>query len=155
MGIIVRILLAFCVMSPAAWTGTSLAAEAVPAPAATPANPSSGASAVPAPSPVQGACPYQVAGAPLPGGMIQIVPGPDYASPWWKWWACARCRLPHLTYPPPVPGTYYFRPYSVIGLRDNQADVLLWGGDPRDPYANDVFDRVYTEVGSGPARPKE
>jgi len=60
-----------------------------------------------------------------------------------------------LAYPPPVPGSYYFRPYSVIGLRDNQADALLWGGDPRDPYSNDLFQRVYSEIGNGPSRPKE
>jgi hypothetical protein len=57
-------------------------------------------------------------------------------------------------YAPPVPGTYYFRPYSVIGLRDQQADVMLWGGDPRAPYANEVFQRVYSELGNGAARPK-
>lgn len=155
MGTIVRIVRAFCLLSPAVWTGLSVAAEAIPAPAATPANPPSAASPAPGPAAVPGVCPCQVAGAPQCNGMIQVVPGPDYTSPWWKWWACAECRLPHLTYPPPVPGTYYFRPHTVIGLRDNQADVLLWGGDPRDPYANDIFQRVYSEVGNGPARPKE
>jgi hypothetical protein len=43
----------------------------------------------------------------------------------------------------------------VIGLRDNQADALLWGGDPRDPYSNDLFQRVYSEIGNGPSRPKQ
>ena len=143
MGTVTRLLLAFCMVSPVAWAGISAAAESVAPPMATQANP------------VPGANSGQVMGVSPPGEMTPRVPGPDYARPWWKWWACARVRLPHLAYPPPVPGSYYFRPYSVIGLRDNQADALLWGGDPRDPYSNDLFQRVYSEIGNGPSRPKE
>jgi hypothetical protein len=77
--------------------------------------------------------------------------GPCFTSPWWCWWIKPSERLPHFAYAPPVPGTYYFRPYSVIQLREQQAMAAVWGIDPRTPYSNDIFQRVYSEM--GPSKP--
>lgn len=65
---------------------------------------------------------------------------------WCRWRHCG-CDMPmHYPYPAAVPGHYYFRPYSVAGLRSQQEVVLQWGGDPQDPYSNEIFDRVYKQL---------
>ena len=49
----------------------------------------------------------------------------------------------HLAYPPACHGWYYFRPYNVRQLPEIQQMTMSWGGDPRNPYADDIFQRVY------------
>ena len=62
-------------------------------------------------------------------------------------WRDCGCDMPqHYPYAPPSSGTYYFRPYSVTGLRLQQQAVRQWGGDPRNPYSNELFERVYREL---------
>ena len=56
---------------------------------------------------------------------------------------------PHYAYPPANHGYYYFRPYNYISILDHQQRALSMGGDPRAPYANKVFERVYAESDSG------
>ncbi len=59
-----------------------------------------------------------------------------------------RCDMPqHIPYYPPAHGNYYFRPYSVAQLARQQAMVVSWGGDPRNPYSNAIFKQVYAEMG--------
>ena len=59
-----------------------------------------------------------------------------------------RCDMPqHIAYYPPYHENYYFRPYSVAQLARQQEIVTSWGGDPRNPYANAIFQRVYDEMG--------
>jgi hypothetical protein len=61
-------------------------------------------------------------------------------------WA-QRCDMPqHIPYYPPAHGNYYFRPYSVAQLARQQAMVVSWGGDPRNPYSNEIFRQVYAEM---------
>ncbi len=76
---------------------------------------------------------------------------------------CAMCRMfPHYAYYPAMHGYYYFRPYHHSHLATQQAFVMRFGGDPRHPYANEVFGQVYAayraEGGAGaspaPAKPK-
>lgn len=68
-------------------------------------------------------------------------PGTPPSSAWYYWWDTwhwfDRChdRGQHYAYMPPLPGWYYFRPYSVGQLRAQQEAVMQWGGDPRNPYS--------------------
>ena len=57
-----------------------------------------------------------------------------------------RCQM-HLHYPyyPAMHGYYYFRPYHPRHVREQQGVAALWGEDPRVPYANAVFQRVYAQ----------
>jgi len=49
----------------------------------------------------------------------------------------------HYPYYPSMHGYYYFRPYHQSHLARQQAFVMRFGGDPRHPYANEVFGQVY------------
>ncbi len=61
-------------------------------------------------------------------------------------WICSTCDMPpHYAYYPPLHGYYYFRPYNHAHIPQQQQLVEYWGGDPRNPYANEVFKRVYAE----------
>ncbi len=57
-----------------------------------------------------------------------------------------RCQM-HLHYPyyPAMHGYYYFRPYHPRHVREQQGVAAMWGEDPRVPYANAVFQRVYAQ----------
>lgn len=59
------------------------------------------------------------------------------------WWSSTCDMHQHLRYPPPLHGNYYFRPYDPTDLFRQQAFVTQWGGDPRNPYDNEVFDRIH------------
>ena len=56
--------------------------------------------------------------------------------------------VPHVPYFPEYHGNYYFRPYSYHHVLMQQEIVKSWGGDPRHPYANDLFKKIYQETGS-------
>ncbi len=45
----------------------------------------------------------------------------------------------------PDSGTYYFKPYSVTGLQRQVLIATQWGADPRDPYSNDIFQKLSDE----------
>jgi hypothetical protein len=68
---------------------------------------------------------------------------------------CGCCDLvPHLPYFPPRHGYYYFRPYNIAHLQRHQEMVVRWGEDPRNPYGNEVFTRVYAALeNAGPGSP--
>ena len=58
------------------------------------------------------------------------------------------CNMsPHVMYYPEAHGYYYFRPYNWPRVVAHQQIVTRWGGDWRDPYKNDVFERVYARLG--------
>jgi hypothetical protein len=44
-------------------------------------------------------------------------------------------------------GYYYFRPYHVMHVFSQQELVTRWGGDPRNPYDNTMFQRIYEQMG--------
>ena len=56
--------------------------------------------------------------------------------------------IPHIPYFPEYHGNYYFRPYSYHHVLMQKEIVKSWGGDPRHPYANDLFKKIYEETGS-------
>lgn len=44
-------------------------------------------------------------------------------------------------------GYYYFRPYHVMHVFSQQELATRWGGDPRNPYDNTMFQRIYEQMG--------
>jgi hypothetical protein len=44
-------------------------------------------------------------------------------------------------------GYYYFRPYHVMHVFSQQELATRWGGDPRNPYDNSGFQRIYEQNG--------
>jgi hypothetical protein len=44
-------------------------------------------------------------------------------------------------------GYYYFRPYHVMHVFSQQELATRWGGDPRNPYDNTQFQRIYEQMG--------
>jgi hypothetical protein len=101
------------------------------------------AAAVPGPIPAVAARP--VSSAIVPGG-----PGPypqcrylGCSGPL-AWRGCVYCNeIQHYDYYPAMHGYYYFAPYNAIQVPFQQAFVARFGGDPRAPYADGVFQRVY------------
>ncbi len=71
---------------------------------------------------------------------------------WHEWWHSPNDLIQHMPYYPSGHGYYYFRPYNYQHIRYHQEAVTVWGGDPRNPYDNHVFDAVYAELES--ERPK-
>lgn len=62
----------------------------------------------------------------------------------------------HMAYcPGPHHGYYYFRPYHVMHVFAQQDMVVRWGGDPRHPYENSIFERVYGQLGAVQPTPAE
>jgi len=61
-------------------------------------------------------------------------------------WCDSTCDMPmHQAYILLHPDNYYFRPYSLVHIREQREAVTALGGDPRHPYANEIFERVYDE----------
>lgn len=95
------------------------------------------AEVVPAPAGTYAGSPAAIA----PCATSCATPVGQPTEPWYYWWTTwhwfDRCtdRGQHYAYMPPLPGWYYFRPYSVGQLRSQQEAVIGWGGDPRNPYA--------------------
>lgn len=44
-------------------------------------------------------------------------------------------------------GYYYFRPYHVMHVFSQQELATRWGGDPRNPYDNMIFQKTYEMMG--------
>ena len=66
---------------------------------------------------------------------------------------CSPCNMfPHYPYFPPMHGYYYFRPYHHLHVIRQQRTAESWGGDPRNPYANEIFQRVYAEYAAEHAK---
>lgn len=57
------------------------------------------------------------------------------------------CNLvPHTPYYMKPKTYYYFRPYNWAHVWQQSEWAASWGGDPRHPYANEVFERVYRQL---------
>lgn len=103
-----------------------------------------GVETIPTPAPYQQYRP-QPTPSTLPVDMGYESQGSPPTYPWYYWWSSwhwfDRCvdRGQHYAYLPPLPGWYYFRPYSVAQLRAQQEAVIRWGGDPRNPYAPGIL----------------
>lgn len=75
-------------------------------------------------------------------------------QPGWDSCCCRRCCswcsdcdfYPHYPYPAPFFGYYYFRPYNYVHIAQHQAQVARWGGDPRNPYSHEMFEKLYASL---------
>lgn len=57
------------------------------------------------------------------------------------------CRMPqHYPYYPSMHGNYYFRPYHPAHVTRQRELASQWGEDSRNPYAGNLFQRVYAQV---------
>ncbi len=57
-----------------------------------------------------------------------------------------RCMMGNrLLYDAPLQGYYYFHPYHHSHIRTHQMFGELWGEPPENPYANQVFQRIYQQ----------
>jgi hypothetical protein len=108
----------------------------------------SGAEVIPAPA-AGGSYSQTAASGPAPSPTMACeIPGTPPTRAWYYWWDSwhwfDRChdRGQHYAYPPPLPGWYSFKPYSVGQLRAQQEMVMRWGGDPRNPYADGILSQV-------------
>lgn len=62
-------------------------------------------------------------------------------------WACPSCNLTQrYPYYPTDHGHYYFRPYHMQRVIEQQAVAVNWGEDPRNPHGQLVFERVYNQI---------
>lgn len=62
-------------------------------------------------------------------------------------WVCPRCNMSQrFPYWPQYHGNYYFRPYHMQRVIEQRQIATSWGEDPRNPYGNLVFDRVYEQM---------
>lgn len=62
-------------------------------------------------------------------------------------WLCPRCDMSQrFPYYPTNHGHYYFRPYHMQRVREQQGQAISWGEDARNPYGQLVFDRVYEQL---------
>lgn len=52
----------------------------------------------------------------------------------------------HFPYVAGPKNYHYFRPYHWTHIADQQHEVKTYGGDPRHPYANDLFQEVYRRI---------
>lgn len=53
----------------------------------------------------------------------------------------------HMPFYGTTHGYYYFRPYHVMHVFSQQELATRWGGDPRNPYDNTMFQRIYEQMG--------
>lgn len=51
----------------------------------------------------------------------------------------------HQIYFPHAHGYYYFRPYNLVHVQQQQEMVTRWGLDARNPYDNRPFEKIYAE----------
>jgi hypothetical protein len=54
--------------------------------------------------------------------------------------------IPHVAYINPTSSYYYFRPYQAFHVREQQNEVIGYGADPRQPYANLLFRSLYSNL---------
>lgn len=59
-------------------------------------------------------------------------------------------HIPYIAYPKDY---YYLRPYNYFQIPDHQQEVMNYGDDPRDPYTNRVFERVYSQFPDAAGQP--
>ena len=53
---------------------------------------------------------------------------------------------PYVPYHPELHGNYYFRPYHQGHVLRHQEIAKGWGMDPRNPYSNEIFKKIYEQA---------
>jgi len=62
---------------------------------------------------------------------------------------------PHIPYQPCYHGHYYFRPYQYLDVLSQRQAAERLGEDPRNPYANRIFEQIYKSVESQQGETKQ
>jgi hypothetical protein len=72
---------------------------------------------------------------------------PAGEPPWsWKhWWHPRRDMFLRHTYYPEAHGYYYMHPYNYKHIALHQEFARRWGGDPKNPYSNEIFKQLEEE----------
>lgn len=105
------------------------------------------ASTLPATAPVDASA-FYADDAPSDGGCETC--GGAQGVCFWAQWLHGTCDMPpRYPYFPSMHGYYYFRPYNHMHVMEQQAVVIGWGGDARNPYGNEIFKEVYAEYRAG------
>lgn len=63
-------------------------------------------------------------------------------------WHAPGNMVPHIPYEALPKTYYYFRPYQMFMIPDQQAQAAGWVENPALPYSNNVFEKVYAELES-------
>ncbi len=61
-------------------------------------------------------------------------------------WHAPGNMVPHIPYVAYPKTYYYFRPYNMLHIPDQQARAAGWVENPALPYSNRIFDKVYAEL---------
>jgi hypothetical protein len=61
---------------------------------------------------------------------------------WKNFWCEPGNMLPHYHYFPADHGYFYFEPYNVTRVAIQQSFAASFGGNPRHPYARDIFAKI-------------
>jgi len=61
-------------------------------------------------------------------------------------WHAPGNMLPHMPYEALPKTYYYFRPYNMIHIPNQQAQAASWVENPGLPYSNRIFDKVYADL---------
>ncbi len=61
-------------------------------------------------------------------------------------WHAPGNMVPHIPYEALPKTYYYFRPYQMFMIPDQQAQAASWVENPALPYSNNVFEKVYAEL---------
>ncbi|MEW4456221.1 hypothetical protein AB1L30_26385 [Bremerella sp. JC817] len=61
-------------------------------------------------------------------------------------WHAPGNMAPHRMYDALPKTYYYFRPYNMLMIPDQQAQAAAWVENPHLPYSNGVFQKVYAEL---------
>lgn len=61
-------------------------------------------------------------------------------------WHAPGNMVPHIPYDAAPKTYYYFRPYQMFMIPDQQAQAAGWVENRALPYSNQVFDKVYAEL---------
>ncbi|MFI4875419.1 MAG: hypothetical protein ACIALR_08785 [Blastopirellula sp. JB062] len=70
-------------------------------------------------------------------------------------WCCPGNMSQHYPYVATPHFYYYFRPYNAAQIAPQQVVAEQWVANPRLPYANGVFDEVYSQFDAKFAPPAE
>lgn len=62
---------------------------------------------------------------------------------------------PRSEYPAAAHGNYYFRAYNWTKVAWLQQEAASWGGDPRNPVSNQIFEGIYRDLGVAAKPPAE
>jgi hypothetical protein len=77
-------------------------------------------------------------------GLSAAPPCPCPRKYYWE----STCDMPpHYAYYPIYHGYFSFKPYNFCMVLRQQQTVVLWGLDPRIPYATTFFQKFYLERG--------